>query len=56
MSLNLERQTIYLGGGLKKVAWMVFDGSECVGWYLDHETAHRRARNITEQREHRDGA
>ena len=55
MSLQLERQTVYLGGGMKKVAWLVYDGNEMVRWYWDYDTAHQRAHDIIEQREHRDG-
>ena len=55
MSLKLERQTVYLGGGLNKVAWIVFDGNEMVGWYWDYKAAHLRAHDVKEQKEHRDG-
>ena len=55
MSVRLERQTIYLGGALTRTAWIVYDGTEMMDWYLDYDAAHLRAHDLIEQRTHRDG-
>ena len=55
MTLKLEKQTIYLGAGLTRVAWFVWDGDEMVGWDTDYNAAHLRAHDVIEQRTHRDG-
>jgi len=55
MTLKLQRQTIYLGAGLSRIAWIVWDGDEMVGWDTDRDAAHQRAHDVIEQREHRDG-
>jgi len=56
MTLKLEKQTIFMGAGLSRVAWIVWDDDTVVGWELDYEVAHQRAHDVIEQKEHRDGA
>ena len=55
MTLKLQRQTSYLGAGLSRIAWIVWDGDEMGGWDTDRDAAHQRAHDVVEQREHRDG-
>ena len=56
MTLKLEKQVIYMGGGLTRVGWIIWDNDEMVGWEYDYDVAHRRAHTVIEQKEHRDGA
>ena len=56
MTVKLEKQTVYLGAGLARTAWFVWDGDEMVGWDLDYNAAHLRAHDVIEKRTHRDGA
>ena len=55
MTVTLEKQTIYLGAGLTRIGWIVWDNDEMVGWDIDYDVAHRRAHDEIEQKEHRDG-
>tara|TARA_Y100001951_G_C11076881_1_gene149182 strand:+ start:148 stop:399 length:252 start_codon:yes stop_codon:yes gene_type:complete len=56
IKVSLEKETIYLGAGIKRPVWIVYDGNSMAGWDFDHDAAHLRARDIIEQRTHRDGA
>tara|TARA_B100000809_G_C14758076_1_gene394713 strand:+ start:211 stop:381 length:171 start_codon:yes stop_codon:yes gene_type:complete len=56
MTLKIEKQIIYMGGGLTRVGWFVLDSGEMMGWYMDYDAAHKRAHDVIEQKEHRDGA
>jgi len=56
MTVKLEKQTVYLGAGLTRIGWIVWDNDEMVGWNTDYEAAHKRAHDVIEQKEHRDGA
>jgi len=31
------------------------DSGEMMGWYMDYDAAHKRAHDVIEQKEHRDG-
>ena len=55
MTVKLEKQTIYLGAGLTRTGWIVWDNDEMVGWDTDYNVAHLRAHDVIEQKEHRDG-
>ena len=55
MAVTIEKQTVYLGAGLKSTGWIVWDTGVQVGWDTDRDAALLRARNIREQQEHRDG-
>jgi len=55
MTVTVEKQTVYLGAGLKRTGWIVWDGDTQVGWDMDREAAYRRASDVKEQKEHRDG-
>ena len=55
MGVTVEKQTIYLGAGLTRTGWVVWDDDVSVGWHADHVTARLRAADLMEQREHRAG-
>ena len=55
MTVKVERQTVYLGAGLTRIGWVVWDGNEMVGYESEYRPAHRRAHDVKEQKEHRDG-
>ena len=55
MAVTVEKQTVYLGAGLKSTGWVVWDGDTMVGWNMDRDAALRRAQDVKEQQEHRDG-
>ena len=56
MTVKLEKQVIYMGAGLARTGWIVWDNGEQVGWEFDYDAAHQRAHDVIEQKEHRDGA
>jgi hypothetical protein len=56
MTVKLEKQTVYLGAGLTSTGWIVWDNGQMVGWHMDFDAAHKRAHDVIEQKEHRDGA
>ena len=55
MGVTVEKQTIYLGAGLTRTGWVVWDDDVLVGWHADRVAARLRADDLVEQREHRDG-
>ena len=55
MGVTVEKQTIYLGAGLTRTGWVVWDDAVLVGRHADHVAARLRADDLVEQREHRDG-
>jgi len=55
MTVTVESHVVYLGAGLRRMGWIVWDGDTQVGWDTDREAAHQRARDVREQKEHRDG-
>ncbi len=55
MAVTVEKQTVYLGAGLKSTGWIVWDAGVMVGWDTDQDAALRRAHDVIEQKEHRDG-
>ena len=55
MAVTVEKQTIYMGAGLQRTAWMVWDDDTMVGWHADYVAAQLRAADLVEQKEHRDG-
>ena len=56
MTIKLEKQTVYLAGGLTCTGWIIWDDGQNMGWYMDFDAAHKRAHDVVEQKEHRDGA
>jgi len=55
MTVTVEKQPIYMGGGLTRVYWVIRDGGRIVGWDTDYAAAHQQVDNKVEQQEHRDG-
>ena len=55
MTVKLEKQTVYLGAGLTRIGWAIWDNDSLVGWESSWDAAHRRAHDVKEQKEHRDG-
>ena len=55
MTVTVEKQPIYMGGGLTRVYWVIRSGGRIVGWDTDYAAAHQQVDNIVEQQEHRDG-
>jgi hypothetical protein len=55
MGVTIGKQTIYLGAGLTRTGWVVWDDDVSVGWHADYVAAQLRAADLMEQREHRDG-
>jgi|TARA_R110002167_G_scaffold171987_5_gene370133 hypothetical protein len=55
MSVKIDKQTIYMGAGLSQVGWVVWDDNVVMGWHMEYDAAHKRAHDLKEQKEHRDG-
>ena len=55
MSVKINKQTIYMGAGLSQVGWVVSDDDTLMGWHMEYDAAHKRAHDLKEQKEHRDG-
>ena len=55
MSIKIDKQTIYMGAGLARVGWVVWDDNVVMGWHMEYDAAHKRAHDLQEQKEHRDG-
>jgi hypothetical protein len=55
MSIKIDKQTIYIGAGLTRVGWVVRDEGMVMSWHMEYDTAHKRAHDLKEQKEHRDG-
>ena len=55
VAVTVEQQTVYLGAGLKSTGWIVWAAGVMVGWNTDQDAALRRAHDVREQKEHRDG-
>jgi hypothetical protein len=55
MSIKIDKQTIYMGAGLSQVGWVVWDDNVVMGWHMEYDAAHKRAHDLKEQKEHRDG-
>jgi len=55
MAVTVEKQTVYLGAGLKSTGWIVWDAGVRVGYHQDRAAAYQRAHDVIEQKEHRDG-
>ena len=55
MGVTIGRQTVYLGAGLTRTGWVVWDDYVSVGWHADYVAAQLRADDLAEQKEHRDG-
>jgi|TARA_R110002167_G_scaffold5938_3_gene27274 hypothetical protein len=55
MAVTVEKQTIYMGAGLQRTAWIVWDDETLVGWHADYVAAQLRVADLVEQKEHRDG-
>ncbi len=55
MAVTVKEQVVEMGAGLRCVGWIVWDGDVQAGWDTDYDAAVRRAEDIREQQEHRDG-
>ena len=56
MGVDMEKQTVYLGSGLSRIAWRIYDDGVMVDYAFSREEAEIKVINLTEQKEHRDGA
>ncbi len=56
MAVSMEKQTVYLGGGLFSIAWRICDDDVMIDYAFSKEEAENKVTNLTEQKEHRDGA
>jgi|TARA_R110000824_G_scaffold193155_3_gene375528 hypothetical protein len=55
MGVTVESYTIYLGAGLKRLGWVVYDDGVSAGFHADYVAARLDADTRIEQKEHRDG-
>jgi len=55
MAVTVTEQVVEMGAGLRCVGWIIWDGNVQVGWDTDYDAAVRRACDVREQKEHRDG-
>ena len=55
MTYRLEKQVIFMGAGLSRVGWVVWDDESVLEWHMEYDIAHKRAHDLKEQKEHRDG-
>ena len=56
MGVDMEKQTVYLGSGLSRIAWRIYDDDVMVAYAFTKEEAEKKVSSIQEQKEHRDGA
>lgn len=56
MTVNMKKQTVYLGSGLFRIAWRICDDDVMVDYAFSREEAEIKVTNLKEQKEHRDGA
>jgi len=56
MGVAMEKQTVYLGAGLVRFAWRIYDDDVMVDYAFTKEEAEKKVINLEEQKEHRDGA
>ena len=56
MGATMEKQTVYLGAGLIRFAWRIYDDDRMVGYAFTKEEAEKQVSSLQEQKEHRDGA
>ncbi len=56
MGVIMEKQTVYLGAGLTRFAWRIYDDDVMVDYAFTEEEAEKKVSSLKEQREHRDGA
>ena len=55
VAVTVKEQVVEMGAGLRCVGWIVWDGDVQAGWDTNYDAAVRRAQDIREQQEHRDG-
>jgi hypothetical protein len=55
MAVTVTEQVVEMGAGLRCVGWIIWDGNVQVGWDTNYDAAVRRACDVREQKEHRDG-
>ena len=55
MSLKMKKKAVYLGMGLSRNAWCIYDGDVMVDYAFDENEAANKTKTLLEQREHRDG-
>ena len=55
MSVNMKKKAVYLGMGLSRSAWCIFDDDVMVDYAFSEDEAVNKAMNLLEQKEHRDG-
>ena len=55
MGVTVQRQNIYLGAGLTRTGWIVWDDEVAAGFHADYVAARLGADTLIEQKEHRDG-
>ena len=56
MGATMEKQTVYLGAGLIRFAWRIYDDDVMGDYACTKEEAEKKVSNLQEQKEHRDGA
>ena len=56
MGVAMEKQTVYLGAGLVRFAWRIYDDDVMVDYAFTKEEAAKKVINLEEQKEQRDGA
>ena len=56
MGATMEKQTVYLGAGLIRFAWRIYDDDVMVDYAFTKEEAEKKVSNLQEQKEQRDGA
>jgi|8_EtaG_2_1085327.scaffolds.fasta_scaffold198687_2 hypothetical protein len=56
MGVTVKPQTIYLGAGIVRSAWRIYDDEVMVDYAFSELEAKLKVENLREQKEHRDGA
>ncbi len=56
MGITVKPQAIYLGAGIIRSAWRIYDDEVLVDYAFSEPEAKLKVENLQEQREHRDGA
>ena len=56
MTVTVQKHPVYLGAGLARPGWRIYDDDTMVGYAFSEEEAAQWVTNLQEQKEHRDGA
>ena len=56
MGVVIKKHSVYLGAGLIRPAWRIYDDDRMVGYAFTKEEAEKQVSRLQEQKEHRDGA